>query len=85
MNQVKEILKSQKGRFFSVTFVKRDGSVRTMLARTGVSKYCKGTGKPKAENEDLILVFDMVNEGYRYINTTTVSEIHARGVTIKVK
>lgn len=34
------------GRMFTVTFVKEDGTLRTMTGRTGVRKGVKGTGKP---------------------------------------
>ncbi len=38
------------GRFFHVTFVKKDGTVRQMNARLGVKKYLKDM--PQGEGED---------------------------------
>lgn len=45
-------------RFFSVSFTKRDGSLRSLTGRLGVRKYIKGSGRPLPEN--LLLVWERV-------------------------
>ena len=39
---ITDMIKSTKGKFFSVTFIKKDGSVRKMTARLGVRKGING-------------------------------------------
>ncbi len=80
---------------FTVVFTKKDGTLRTMNARRGVSVGVKGTGKPKT-NDNNITVFDVkldqngeLKEGvltklapekcYRSFNADTVREIRAGG------
>ena len=69
---VKKLLQDTKGRFFEVTFVKKDGSIRRMNARLGVKKYLKGGLYSGRNHENLIPVYDMVNQGYRSVNINTV-------------
>jgi len=62
-----------KGKIFSVTFTKKDGSIRKMVCRTGVSKGVKGIGlkfDPNAKN--LMVVFDMHKKAFRMINLSTI-------------
>ena len=40
--ELASIVASSNGRFVSVTFIKKDGTERTMLCRLGVTKYLKG-------------------------------------------
>ena len=56
---MKQKIESTRGKFFTVNFVKKDGSVRKMLARTGVKK-------------GLVCVWDVQNNGYRTINCDSV-------------
>ena len=69
-NTLQEILdKVSNGKVFSAKFVKKDGSIRTMNCRTGVVKHVTGKGRnfdPITAN--LIPVFDMNNDGHRFIN-----------------
>jgi len=68
-------IKSTKGKLFSVEFVKKNGELRKMLCRIGVTKHLKG-GKnvnPKL-NKSQVVVFDMKNAGYRTINLETITK-----------
>ncbi|WP_193151290.1 hypothetical protein [Sulfurimonas sediminis] len=40
--KVDEIIKSTHGKIFSCEFIKKDGSIRKMVARLGVAKNLKG-------------------------------------------
>lgn len=71
------------GLIFSVKFIKRDGSVREMQARLGVTSRLKGGQKAYDDSEKNILtVFDMNKEGYRAIKIETIIEIKAHGQVI---
>ena len=74
--KIAEMIKGTKGRFFSVSFVKKDGSIRNMTARLGVSKGIKGGGlKFNPSDRDLMVVWAMDKENYRMINLKTIRAI----------
>lgn len=68
-----EQIKKTNGRIFSITFVKKDGSIRKMTARLGVKKDLKGVGlKFDPTERSLVVVFDMHKRAYRMINLKTI-------------
>jgi len=72
------------GRIFSATFVKKDGSIRTMNCRRKVTKGVTGKGLAFAPSErGLMVVFDMANDGFRMINLNTLIEAKVNGVIYK--
>lgn len=76
----------QGGKFFTVTFIKKDGTIRKMNARLGVTKGL--TGKGMAYNpieRNLLPVFDMHKQAYRMINADTIQKIKFEGQTLKVQ
>lgn len=75
VNQMRQILDSTKGKVFSVTFVKKDGSVRDMVCRTEVSKGTHGGVAGHAHKEELYTVYDMQAQGFRCVNLSTVKRI----------
>ena len=63
----------KNGKIFSVTFVKKDGSLRKMTARLGVKKDLKGVGLSfDPASKQLVVVFDMHKRAYRMINLQTI-------------
>ena len=69
----KELIKESKGKIFAATFTKKDGSHRLMNAR--LKKYISKTGRKapyKAENYDLIPIYDMKSKGWRSLNLNTL-------------
>ena len=76
---VQGILESTKGRFFTVHFVKQDGTQRVMTCRTGVKKYLRG-GKPayNFNAKGLTPVYEPGN-GYRSVAWERVTRIAANG------
>ena len=57
------------GRFFSVRLLKKDGVVRDMNCRKGITKFLVG-GK-RTHPAGLVSVYDIKNKGYRYVNLDT--------------
>lgn len=89
---LRQLIAGFNGTFFSVTFIKKNGEVRTMQCRTGVKKYVKNTKstatataqrKSTLKANGMLGVYDMQN-GYRTINLNTVTEIKHNG-TIEFK
>lgn len=64
----------QSSGFVTVTFVKKDGSVRKMNCRVGVSKYLKG-GESTLDANQYVTVYDMTKAAYRAINRDTIIDI----------
>jgi len=79
-----ELLKATHGKIFSCEFVKKDGSLRKMVARLGVAKNLKGGKNGASDNNALVTVYDMAAKGYRMINLSTLRTIKVAGVTYEV-
>lgn len=75
-----------KGAFFTVEFIKKDGSLRKMNCRTGVYKYLtpNPTRQKPVMPKNMITVFDIHAKGYRHINTDTTLKIIADHVIYEV-
>lgn len=73
-------IQTAENTIFSVKFTKKDGTVRTMVARLNVKKGVKGTGMAYDPIEKgLLPVFDMEKKGFRMINLNTVLELKIKG------
>ena len=70
---VSKILNS-KGRIFTVSFIKKDGSIRVLNGRLGVKKYLKNGDSTLNPNE-YITIYDLKNKGYREVNISTIINI----------
>ena len=66
-SQAADMIRTSKGKIFSVTFIKRStGSKRRMVGRTGVTQGVTGTGKAfNAADHDLLTVFELVTDPTR--------------------
>lgn len=72
----KKLIFDTKGKFFTVVFIKKDGTSRTMNARLNVRKYLKGGELTYNPYEmGYIPVYDMGAKGYRMVNTNTVKSL----------
>ncbi|MEY2703508.1 MAG: hypothetical protein RLY43_2147 [Bacteroidota bacterium] len=80
---LRDAIESTNGKLFGITFVKRDGSIRSMTARKGVHKGVKGTEpettlarKKTLDKQDMVGVYEFVagqRGQYRTINLNTVT------------
>jgi len=74
------------GKLFSVTFEKKDGSLRTMTARLGVRKYLTGGGsKFDAEPRGMVRVFSMGDLGYRTVTAEKIIKLKAYGRVLNLQ
>ena len=73
-----DIITGSGGKFVSVTFTKKDGSIRQLTGRLGVTKHLKG-GVSTLNPEQYITLYDVVNKGYRAINRATIKSVKANG------
>jgi hypothetical protein len=71
-------------KIFSVTFVKKDGSLRKMNAMRGVRKGVKGVGHSFSPSEkNLLTVYDMQKRDFRFVNLNEVISFTANRKTFK--
>ena len=78
---IAELIRETKGKFFSVSFVKKDGSIRKMTARLGVRKGITGKGLSfNPAEKDLMVVWATDRKNYRMINLKTISSIKFNGI-----
>ena len=70
-DELKAMIKSTKGRFFSAEFIKANGSKRKIVARIGCHIGVKGTLNRK-QKDKLITVYEPKVNGYRTINLETL-------------
>ena len=72
-----------EGKLFSVKFLKKDFSERTMVCRLGVRKNLNGKGmkyNPTAINN--IVVFSMKDNDYRQFNINRLLKVKAYGTEL---
>ena len=74
-----KMIENSNGKIFRVTFVKRDGSIRDLVGRTGVTKYLKG-GKRTTDENKYLCVYDIQNHGYRSINRGNILAVRTEGI-----
>lgn len=81
----KRIIELVGNKFFTISFIKKDGTLRKMNARLGVTKHLKG-GKRSYNPDDFnyLTVFDLGKKQYRTVNLNTVKEIKANGKIIEL-
>jgi len=78
MNLAK-VIECSEGRFFTVEFIKKDGSTRILNGRLGVEKYLKG-GDCTIDRTKFVIVYDVQSKGYRAVNRETILSVKIDGV-----
>lgn len=81
MMKLDDLIAQSNGKFVTVRFVKKDGTVRTMTCRTGVRKHLKG-GQSTLDPSRYLTVFDVQKGEYRAINRDTILSVTLEGVTV---
>ena len=79
-----DLLHQTHGKIFSCEFIKKDGSLRKMIARLGVAKNLKGGSNGASAKNSLITVYDMAKRAYRMINLETLTALKVAGVSYEV-
>ena len=83
-DELKAMIKSTKGRFFSAEFIKANGSKRKIVARVGCHIGVKGTSNRK-QKDRFITVYEPKVKGYRTINLETLQNFKCGGLSWKVE
>lgn len=77
---LKQAILSTKGRFMTVTQIKKDGTTTRRIVRIGVTKGLKGGVSGVAHIEKYLPVFDVTKRQYISLNCETVKEIKCGNV-----
>ena len=83
-DELKAMIKSTKGRFFSAEFIKANGSKRKIIARVCCHIGVKGISNRK-QKEHLIAVYEPKTKGWRTINADTMLTFNCGNFTWKVE
>jgi len=85
INTLRAAIESTQGRFFTVTFKKKDGAMRTMNARTGVKKHLKGGSSTTAHISKYQTVYEGAERSYKNVNLEEVTEFKFQGEVLTFK
>lgn len=86
-------LRVLRGKIISVTWYKKDGTLRTANVRCGVFKKLKGGRSPAKTNNSYVTVYLMwrmqgssfkAESGYRNLNLDTIVSLNFQGVTYQI-
>lgn len=93
--EVAKLIKSiSKGKIFSVTYTKKDGSKRVICTMNGVHKGVTGTGLKFDRKEKRVLPMYDLNvarktknpfKSWRMVNVDTIESIRFDGIELKVQ
>lgn len=75
----------KNGQIFSVTFRKKDNSIRTLVGRKGVKKHLRGGESKIKKHENLVSVYDLQAKGYRSFDVNRVISLRAGGVEYSIR
>lgn len=79
--KISDFIAQSKGKFITVNFIKKDGTVRNLNGRIGVTKHLKG-GVSTVNTDKYLVLFDMHTAGYRCVNKDTIVSVTCEGLTI---
>jgi hypothetical protein len=83
MSEIENTIAATKGRFFSITFVKKDGSIRTINAKDRYQSRVKGTGSASTDALKAAgyrFLFDRNRDGFFSYKPEKVLRIKCGGI-----
>ena len=86
IEQLRSTINSTNSRMFVVSFIKQDGTTRTMYAKTGLKRFLsKKVNKRKVQrnNNDVVCVFDMESKSYKSFRLSSVTEFRCKRIILK--
>ena len=86
IEQLRSTIASTNSRMFVVSFIKQDGTTRTMYAKTGVKRcLSKNPNKRKVSNTNpnIVRVYDCESKSYKSFKLSSVIEFRCGKVVLK--
>lgn len=94
-SDLRSVIQHTNGKLFGIGFIKHNGRLRRMVARTGVQKGVKGVELDRAKTDkrhNLITAYDFnadrttdTQGGFRRIRLDTVKWIRVKGIVYAIK
>lgn len=81
---IKQFINEASNKFMTVTFIKKDNTVRTINGRMNVKKYLRG-GKCKLNRDKFLILYSNADKGYRAINKDSILSVAVDGVIIQAR
>lgn len=82
-NKAVELIKSSNGKFFTVTFLNKQNTARTINGR--LKAPATKSGKNNATALGYITMYSNKDKGYRNVNSQTVQELKINGSIYNVR
>lgn len=79
-----KFVEESNGKFVTVEFIKKDGTLRKINGRLGVTAPLKG-GKSTLDSNKYVTIYSMADQGYRAINKDTIQSVSIEGVLMTRK
>jgi hypothetical protein len=81
---IKQFINEASNKFITVTFVKKDGAVRTINGRMNVKKYLRG-GSTTVDRDKFLILYSVQDKGYRAVNKDSILSVAIDGVVIQAR
>lgn len=81
---IKQFINEASNKFMTVTFMKKDKTVRTINGRLNVKKYLRG-GKATVDTNKFLVLYSVADQGYRAVNKDSILSIAVDGVIIQTR
>jgi hypothetical protein len=81
---IKQFINEASNKFMTVTFMKKDKTVRTINGRLNVKKYLRG-GKATVDTDKFLVLYSIADHGYRAVNKDSILSIAVDGVIIQTR
>jgi hypothetical protein len=81
---IKQFINEASNKFMTVTFMKKDKTVRTINGRVNVKKYLRG-GRATVDTDKFLVLYSVADQGYRAVNKDSILSIAVDGVIIQTR
>jgi hypothetical protein len=81
---IKQFINEASNKFMTVTFMKKDNTVRTINGRLNVKKYLRG-GRATVDTDKFLVLYSVADQGYRAVNKDSILSIAVDGVIIQTR
>ena len=81
---IKQFINEASNKFMTVTFMKKDNTVRTINGRLNVKKYLRG-GKATVDTDKFLVLYSVADQGYRAVNKDSILSVAVDGVIIQAR
>lgn len=82
---LKDILVATKGKFVTVEWIKKDGTLRKATVQTNVKKGINGTGRLWEDKENQLTMFEKANNKRVVVTTDQIVSLKCGSINMKAE